>query len=248
MHFSKMHGAGNDYVYLNCFEQPAPTDLRALAIQVSDRHFGIGSDGLVVILPHSAVHAEMRMFNADGSEAEMCGNALRCVAWYLRRYGLSPHNPLTIATGRGQLSCDVLEHADTGGSVRIAMGEPRSESHLPPQAILDCDFQIAGTPVVISHVSMGNPHCVLFVDSVESAPVDSLGPAIENDPSYPNRTNVGIRRGGVANRNPSSSLGTRNRRDARMRYRSLRCSGCGDEERTVRRKRLGCTAWRRTAN
>ncbi len=192
MRFSKMHGAGNDYVYLDCFEQPIPDDLPDLAVQVSNRHFGIGADGLVLILPHRSVHSEMRMFNADGSEAEMCGNALRCVAWYLRRYGRTHHNPLTIATGQGALQCEVLEHTDTTGQVRIAMGKPRGESHLPPRAVLDSEFQIDGRSFAVSHVSMGNPHCVLFVPSVASAPVESLGPAIENDPSYPNRTNVGF--------------------------------------------------------
>lgn len=180
-----MHGAGNDYVYLDCFEEPAPDDLPQLAAQISDRHFGVGSDGLVAIRPHTSADAEMRMYNADGSEAEMCGNALRCVAWFLRRYARVDHDAPVVHTGSGPLKCEVIESDDTTGLVRVEMGKPESETRSTPQAA-------AAEGLVASHFSMGNPHCVLFVPCANAAPVESLGPAIENDRSYPNRTNVGF--------------------------------------------------------
>lgn len=193
MRFTKMHGAGNDYVYIDCFAEPVPRDFGQLARRVSDRHFGIGSDGLVLILPSDDADAEMRMFNADGSEAQMCGNALRCVAWFLRDRGLCSHDTPAIATGRGTLRAEVLERTATGGSVRIDMGEPILEPAAIPtklnpatNAIIDID----GTAHQVTCISMGNPHCVLFVDSVEAAPLQTLGPKVETHPVFPERTNV----------------------------------------------------------
>ena len=126
MHFTKMHGAGNDYVYVNCFAEPFPPDPAALARRMSDRHFGIGGDGLILICPSDKADARMRMYNADGSESEMCGNGIRCVAKYVYDHGLSSRSPLAIETGNGVLS---LELEIDGQSqkvrrVRVDMGEP----------------------------------------------------------------------------------------------------------------------------
>ena len=126
MRFTKMHGAGNDYVYVNCFEEPFPADPAALARRVSDRHFGIGGDGLILICPSDKADARMRMYNADGSEAEMCGNGVRCVAKYVYDHGIVRRSPLTIETGRGVLSLE-LEIDGVWRKVRrvrVDMGEP----------------------------------------------------------------------------------------------------------------------------
>ncbi len=188
-----MHGAGNDYVYIDCFDEPVPNNVEELARQLSNRHFGIGADGLVLILPSDQAEAEMRMFNADGSEAEMCGNALRCVAWFLRDRGYCTHDRPLITTGRGLLGAEILERRSAGGSVRINMGEPSFKLEPTTSTIMPA----TKTPLVVNgetheytFVSMGNPHCVLFVDSVENAPVTSLGPRIEVHSDFPERTNV----------------------------------------------------------
>ena len=124
MRFTKMHGAGNDYVYVNCFEEKLPADIPALARQVSDRHFGIGSDGLILICPSEKAHARMRMFNADGSESEMCGNGVRCVAKYVYDHGISRQEELSIETGRGVLTLQVFPEGGKVQRVRVNMGEP----------------------------------------------------------------------------------------------------------------------------
>ena len=144
MRFTKMHGAGNDYVYVNCFEEPLPDDPAELARRVSDRHFGVGGDGLILICPSTVADARMRMFNADGSEAEMCGNGVRCVAKYVYDHGICRNKTLRIETGNGVLSLE-LEIADEKvRRVRVDMGEPILEParipvdparHFPP---IDC--------------------------------------------------------------------------------------------------------------
>src|SRR5580698_5493346 len=124
MRFVKMHGIGNDYIYVNCFDQPMPRDPSALSRAISDRHFGVGSDGLILICPSEKADARMRMFNADGSESEMCGNGVRCVAKFVYDHGIARKPRLKIETGRGVLSVDLEVQGDKVNRVRVNMGEP----------------------------------------------------------------------------------------------------------------------------
>jgi len=195
MRFTKMQGAGNDYVYVDCFAEPVPNDPAALSRQISDRHFGIGSDGLILITPSSVADARMRMFNADGSESQMCGNGVRCVAKYLYDHGIARKRTLRIETGRGILSLDVETEDDSVRRVRVDMGEPILEAaripttlpgHPPINAVLKLDDQ----EIRVTCVSMGNPHCVLYVEDVERAPVREMGPRIETHECFPERVNV----------------------------------------------------------
>ena len=195
MRFTKMHGAGNDYIYVDCFSQPAPADPAKLAQAVSDRHFGIGGDGLVLILPEQAADARMRMFNADGSEAEMCGNALRCVAKYVSDHNLSQKDELRIQTGRGPLTAKLFRESGKVTHVTINMGPPILEAALipttlpgnPPQNVT---LDVAGQKVSVTCVSMGNPHCVTFVDELNDDWVLRIGPQIERHPAFPRRVNA----------------------------------------------------------
>jgi diaminopimelate epimerase len=196
MKFVKMHGAGNDYVYIDGFQE-AISDPAALAIAVSNRNFGIGSDGLILILPSALADVKMRMFNSDGSEAEMCGNGVRCVAKYAYDHGLVAKEVVTVETGAGVLTLQLYPNAAGRiEKVRVNMGLPRlTRGEIPltgdpvaqvvnePLSILDQTF-------AITCVSMGNPHCVIFVDDVENFPVAKYGPLIEHHPLFPRRTNV----------------------------------------------------------
>jgi len=195
MRFTKMHGAGNDYVYVDCFAGPVPSDPRELARRVSHRHFGVGADGLILIRPSDKADARMQMFNADGSEAEMCGNGVRCVAKYVYDHGLCRKDVLRIETGAGVLSL-ALEVAE--GKVQRAradMGQPildaaRIPTTLPGSPVADAALPIAGRTLAVTCVSMGNPHCVVFVDQATDDLVLGLGPQIEVDPHFPAHVNV----------------------------------------------------------
>jgi diaminopimelate epimerase len=207
MKFTKMHGAGNDYVYVNAFVEQVPRDLKSLAIAVSDRHTGIGGDGLILICPSEVADARMRMFNADGSESEMCGNGIRCVAKYVHDHGIARKNELKIETGRGILTLQ-LEVADGQvRQVRVDMGEPILESGkipttLPGPQVVDYPlpaFKAAvpgdwqrdcGLDPRMTCVSMGNPHVVLYCKSVAKVPLEAVGPELENHPLFPRRINV----------------------------------------------------------
>jgi diaminopimelate epimerase len=202
MHFVKMHGAGNDYIYIDCFQQPPPENPAALARQLADRHFGIGGDGLVLICPSQVADARMRMFNADGSEAEMCGNAIRCVGKYLYDHALVRKPRLAIETARGILQLD-LEIADgTVQRARVNMGRPilapseipttlaATTSHAGAPAVVNAPLEIAGQRLDVTCVSMGNPHCIVFVDELADHWVHEIGPRIERDPHFPRRVNA----------------------------------------------------------
>lgn len=167
--FIKMHGLGNDYIYIDCFPKTAAqiianTDLSVLARAVSDRHFGIGSDGLVLILPSKEANAQMRIFNADGSEAEMCGNAIRCVAKYLYEQGLCHRDHMQIETLAGIRSLALHVEQEQVDSVTVNMGIPRIR-HASMQSGMD--------PIGYTAVNMGNPHAVFFRDSVPQLPLDT---------------------------------------------------------------------------
>ncbi len=193
--FTKMHGLGNDYVYVNTFDQPAPADPAALAIAVSDRHFGVGSDGLILIGPSGRADARMRMFNADGSESEMCGNGVRCVAKYIHDHGIAARPRVTIETGRGVLTLDLEVVAGRAERVRVDMGPPilraaEIPTTLPGDPPVNVPVTVDGVELALTAVSMGNPHVVAYVDDVQSFPVERLGAVLERHPAFPRRVNV----------------------------------------------------------
>ncbi len=197
MKFTKMHGAGNDYVYVNCFQETLPLPAPQLAIRISDRRFGVGGDGLILIEPSSLADARMRMFNADGSEAEMCGNGIRCVAKYVYEHGICDQENLTIETGNGVLQLQLQIEQGKVAWVTVDMGEPRLfPDEIPTtlsserRPIINFKTQFDGRELSVNTVSMGNPHCVIFVPTASDDLVLGLGPKIENDPRFPKRTNV----------------------------------------------------------
>ena len=195
MRFTKMQGAGNDYIYVNCFDDPPPENPAEIARQISDRHFGVGGDGLVLICPSAAADARMRMFNADGSEAEMCGNAIRCVAKYLFEHDVVASETMRIETGRGVLSLELEVNEGSVDRVRVDMGEPILEAAQIPTTlegtpVVNVPVTIAGETLVVTCVSMGNPHCVTFVDELSDKWVLRIGPAVESDPHFPRRVNA----------------------------------------------------------
>jgi diaminopimelate epimerase len=195
MLFTKMQGAGNDYIYVDCFSQPIPADPAALARAVSDRHFGIGADGLILICPAEGADAEMRMFNADGSYSGMCGNGIRCVAKFVHDHGIAVRDQLKITSDGKPYLLDLQLRAGKVERVRVDMGEPILTSSqipttLPGDPPVDAPFEIAGRTLAVTCVSMGNPHCVTYVESATDELVLGVGPKIENDPRFPKRTNV----------------------------------------------------------
>lgn len=195
MRFTKMHGAGNDYVYVNCFEEPVPADVPRLAQAVSDRHKGIGSDGLILICPSERADARMRMYNADGSEAEMCGNGIRCVAKHVYDHGVARKDELQIETGRGILTVQVFPEKGKVEQVRVNMGRPILTSAeipttLPGDPPVRAKLEVAGRELEVTCVSMGNPHCITFVEEVNDDWVLRIGPQIERHPAFPNRVNA----------------------------------------------------------
>jgi diaminopimelate epimerase len=216
MHFTKMHGAGNDYVYVNCFAEPFPPDPAALAQKVSDRHYGIGGDGLILICPSDKADARMRMYNADGSESEMCGNGIRCVAKYVYDHGIARRSPLKIETGKGVLSLELELDAQTQkvGRVRVDLGEPILEpARIPVEFSLPFDgdrivdlpvnphmplsesmpwVKECGLDLRMTCVSMGNPHVVMFCQAVDKVPLEQFGPYVEYQPIFPKRINLHV--------------------------------------------------------
>jgi diaminopimelate epimerase len=204
MKFTKMHGIGNDYVYVNGFTEPV-ADPAAVARKVSDRRFGIGGDGLILILPSSVADVRMRMFNADGSESEMCGNGIRCVAKYAHDHGVSRSNPMQVETGRGVLSLALKVTDGKVQSVTVDMNEPVLDlPRIPVNSEMlgkregDQTYLLklksvgpeVETTFAATFVSMGNPHAVIFVNDVKSIELEKLGPRIENHPSFPRRVNA----------------------------------------------------------
>ena len=206
MQFVKLHGAGNDYVYVDCFIAPAPVDPAGLAPRISDRHTGVGGDGLILIEPSPHAAARMRMFNADGSESEMCGNGIRCVAHLVVARGHAPAGAVTIETGRGVLTVLVRPTGRRSSQVRVEMGEPLLEAAaipvtgVGPGRVVEAAcvalgphqawWEACGLDPRMTCVSMGNPHAVLYCRDVAAVPLDVVGPQIERHPSFPRRVNV----------------------------------------------------------
>jgi diaminopimelate epimerase len=195
MRFTKMQGAGNDYVYVDCFREIAPAHPAKLSIAMSDRHFGIGSDGLILICPTDKADVRMRMFNADGSESEMCGNGLRCVAKYAYDHGIAMKEKLAVETGRGILHVEIEADKGKAKRIRVNMGEPilagaKIPTTLPGDPPIDVPLTIGDVELKVTCVSMGNPHCVVFVDAITDHHVHGIGPQIEKHPAFPRRINA----------------------------------------------------------
>lgn len=191
--FTKMHGIGNDYIYVDCFRNSVPHDPAGLSRRISDRHCGVGSDGLILICPSDKADARMRMFNADGSESEMCGNGIRCVAKYVFDHGLVRKPTLTVETGRGVLNLELEVVAGSVHQVKVDMGEPILEAgRIPTNLPGDppANVPLPGHELMVTCVSMGNPHCVTFVEQITDAMVHTIGPWIEVHTAFPRRTNV----------------------------------------------------------
>ena len=195
MRFTKMQGAGNDYVYVNQFAETLPSDLSELARQISNRHFGVGGDGLILIGPSDVADARMTMFNADGSEAQMCGNGIRCCAKYIYEHEICRKPTLSIETGAGVLALDLVIQADSVQQVRVDMGEPildglRIPTMWTENPVVNRKLEIEGRTWEVTCVSMGNPHCVTFVDELNDDLVLGIGPKIEIHEMFPERVNV----------------------------------------------------------
>ncbi len=196
MRFIKMQGTGNDYVYIDA-RRESVADPAALAAAVSHRHFGVGADGLILIKPHSEGDAEMEMYNADGSRAEMCGNGLRCVAKYVHDTYAPGRDRLRLLTGAGWRTARIVARDASGRACRVQldMGKPEFRGREIPTVfdapeVLRRTLEVEGGPFEISAVSMGNPHCVIYVDAVRDFPVAQVGPRIEHHPWFPHRVNV----------------------------------------------------------
>lgn len=193
--FTKMHGIGNDYIYINCMES-MPDRLSELAEEMSDRHFGVGGDGIVLICPSDKADFRMRMFNNDGSEARMCGNASRCIARYVHDHKLTEKTRISLETLSGikVLSLNMSTDGEVE-SVTVDMGEPElSTAEVPVRCAAE---RMMETPVAtswgnvgVTAVSMGNPHGVVFVDRIEDVPFETLGPELEKHPMWPDRANI----------------------------------------------------------
>ncbi len=196
MKFTKMHGTGNDYIYVNGFAEIIDNPA-AFAIKYSDRHKGIGSDGLVIILPSDSCDFRMRMFNADGSESEMCGNASRCIGKYVYDKGMTTKTEVTLETLAGVKVLKLFLGADGKvNTVTVDMGEPILAAAEIPTVFADekiVDKQIEFSPEIkynITGVSMGNPHAVIFTQNIDKLNLPQIGPVIENAPVFPRRTNT----------------------------------------------------------
>ncbi len=195
MKFTKMHGIGNDYIYVSTFDQPGPPDPAAFAVKASDRHFGIGSDGLILITPSDRADARMRMFNADGSESEMCGNGVRCVAKFIHDHGIAPRPRVTVETGRGVLTLDLEIEAGKATRVCVDMGAPILESHRIPTTLtgdppVNAPLYVDGRDFAVTAVSMGNPHAVVYINDLKAFPLEHFGPLFEHNNAFPRRVNA----------------------------------------------------------
>ena len=194
MKFTKMHGLGNDYVYVNCFEEKIDNP-PAVARFVSDRHFGIGSDGLIMINPSKTADFEMEMYNADGSRGEMCGNGIRCVAKYVYDYGLTDKTQISVETLGGIKYLDLTVEDGKVSLVKVDMGKPELEADLIPiiserEQVIDEPIKVDGKEYHMTGVSMGNPHAVIYVDDVKGMDLEKIGPKFENHERFPKRINT----------------------------------------------------------
>ena len=194
--FVKMHGLGNDFIMVDCLSHPYGVEqLVGQAAALCDRHFGIGGDGLILVMPGLNAPFRMRIVNNDGSEAEMCGNGIRCFAKYVYERGLTRDTEFVVETLAGPITPVLLLEDEQVKAVRVDMGEPRLERTQIPMTgpagtVIDEPLAVADRTFNVTAVSMGNPHAVIFVDDVKHFPVEQYGPLIEHHPAFPRRTNV----------------------------------------------------------
>lgn len=194
MRFTKMHGLGNDYVYVNCFDEKLSNPSK-VATYVSDRHTGIGSDGLILIKPSKKADFEMEMYNADGSRGEMCGNGIRCVGKYVYDYGLTDKTAISVETMGGIKRLKLTARDGKVQLIKVDMGSPRFRPKEIPilsdgERVIDMPLTVQGKEYRITGVSMGNPHAVVYVDDVKGLILEKIGPAFENHERFPQRMNT----------------------------------------------------------
>ena len=194
MKFTKMHGIGNDYVYVNCFKEEVP-DPSQTAIKVSDRHFGIGSDGLILIKPSDVADGKMEMYNADGSQGAMCGNGIRCVAKYMYDYGLTDKTSISVETKSGIKYLDLTVENGKVSTVKVNMGAPILKAADIPvlcdtEQMVDQPVTVDGKEWKMTCVSMGNPHAITYIEDVKNLDIEKIGPKFENHPIFPDRVNT----------------------------------------------------------
>jgi diaminopimelate epimerase len=195
LEFTKMQGLGNDFVFVNCLEEKLPDDLSGLSIKMCDRHFGIGADGLILILPSETADIRMRIFNPDGSEPEMCGNAIRCFARYVYEKNIIRKEIIKVETLAGIIIPEIIVQGKDGILVKVDMGEPRLDRGLIPMEglagnVVDEQLVVGANTYNVTCVSMGNPHCIIFVPGIQDLPLAEIGPKIETHPIFPRKTNV----------------------------------------------------------
>ncbi|WMJ89507.1 diaminopimelate epimerase [Anaerocolumna sp. MB42-C2] len=194
MKFTKMQGCGNDYVYVNCFIEKVDNP-EEIAKIVSDRHFGIGSDGLILIKPTDKADFYMDMYNSDGSKSQMCGNGIRCVAKYVYDYGLTDKLNISIETGAGIKYLDLKVKENKVSEVTVDMGSPITKASMIPvisdsQEVIAKPVNAAGAEYLVTCVSMGNPHAIIFVDDTKNIDIEKVGPLFEHHSMFPERTNT----------------------------------------------------------
>ena len=194
MKFTKMHGIGNDYIYFNCFEEKID-DPEALAVRLSDRHFGVGGDGIVLIMPSDVADFRMRMFNADGSEGKMCGNATRCIGKYVYDKGLTDKTSITLETLSGIKYLDLDVENGEVKKVTVDMGKAVFTAKEIPvvsdkDEVVEEELTVGDRCDKITCVSMGNPHCVIFTENIADLDLEKIGPGYENNPKFPERINT----------------------------------------------------------
>ena len=194
MKFTKMHGIGNDYVYVNCFKETVehPSEV---AIKVSDRHFGIGSDGLILIKPSEVADGKMEMYNTDGSQGAMCGNGIRCVAKYMYDYGITDKTSISVETKSGIKYLDLTIKDGKVDTVKVNMGTPILKAvdipvHSEKEQVIDEPVMVDGKEWKITCVSMGNPHAITYIDDVKNLEIEKIGPKFENHEIFPDRVNT----------------------------------------------------------
>lgn len=194
MKFTKMHGIGNDYVYVNCFEETIENPSE-LSKYVSDRHFGVGSDGLIMICPSEVADFRMVMYNADGSQAEMCGNGIRCVGKYVYDYGLTDKTEFDVETLAGIKHLVLTVEDGKAKYIRVNMGAPILEAEKIPviaskSPVINEPIEVCGKMYEMTCVSMGNPHAIVFMEDVKNLDIEAIGPHFENHPAFPRRVNT----------------------------------------------------------
>ncbi len=195
MRFAKMHGLGNDFIVVNGFDQQLPADINAFAVDICHRRLGLGADGLLILAPtdNAEAVAKFLIYNSDGSQAENCGNGIRCAALFAKKEGIVQQDQFTFELKRGQATPTIID--EINGIVRVDMGEPILEpakipAIFPGANVVNQPFNVAGEIYNITLVSMGNPHCIIFVDEVEACPVREIGPLIETHELFPEKINV----------------------------------------------------------